>query len=294
MCMSHPAADGRTADSGSQSQPNLGSWPMAPATLGYAQLLMECQARGLQRDLIGQLLKIALIEKEKDIIERDVACLKMITGANKEYYGVGRISQARLLEAQNTLAIRNEELTNASNNRRVEIAGLNRLLGRALDSPGLELDLPEPAPPLSSTEGFAELSVRNSLILQALDQQAAQPQTRSDISSCEIIRLERAGCEAMSREAVLRLIVQIDAARRESLLFRNEILPRARQAVGGAQAVCEVDQGGFCTLLQARRDALEDELRYARAVARQHALLADLCMVCALDYWENLAPLGSK
>ncbi len=291
MCMSHP-------DSGSEmveeSLQNFEPWQRAMATPAQAQLALECQTRTLQRNLVKQLLKIALLEKEMEILERDVACLKMITGANKAYYGLGQLSQGQWLEAQNALALRNEKLTSARNNRQVEYVALNRLLGRELDSPGPELDLPEPAPPLPSTERFAESAVRSSPLLQAVDQEIAHPESKSAVSTSKIARLERAGCEALARETVLRLTVQIDAARREALLYRHEILPRAHQAVGGAQAACQVNQAGFCTLLQARRDMLEYELRYAQSIARQHELLADLCMVCTLDYGEMLAMPNAK
>jgi outer membrane protein TolC len=63
--------------------------------------------------------------------------------------------------------------------------------------------------------------------------------------------------------------VKIDAARREALLYRDEVIPRSETALASAQANWQSSQGTFRDVLDARRMLLAGHLaQRARAVVR--------------------------
>jgi outer membrane protein, heavy metal efflux system len=104
---------------------------------------------------------------------------------------------------------------------------------------------------------------------------------------------ELADYQAGLREEVHQLTVRIDAARREALLYRDEIIPRSRTALESAQAAWESGQGGFRDLLDARRMLLEGRLMHARGVAEQYEMLSELVLCCGLGDLEALQMIGA-
>jgi outer membrane protein, heavy metal efflux system len=96
------------------------------------------------------------------------------------------------------------------------------------------------------------------------------------------------------REDVHRLTVQIDAARREAVLYRDEIIPRSESARESAQAAWQAGRGLFNDVLEARRMLLEARLQQARAVAEQYQLLSELVLCCGLGDLEALPMIGAS
>jgi cobalt-zinc-cadmium efflux system outer membrane protein len=90
------------------------------------------------------------------------------------------------------------------------------------------------------------------------------------------------------QEDVHHLTVDLDAARREALLYRDEILPRTRQALASVRAAWETNRGMLRDMLENRRMLLESQLMFARAVTEQHQLLADLATICGVRSLESL------
>jgi outer membrane protein TolC len=88
--------------------------------------------------------------------------------------------------------------------------------------------------------------------------------------------------QAGLREEVHQLTIRIDAARREALLYRDEILPRTQAALESTRAEWESNRGSIRDLLDARRLLLEARLSYVRAVATQYEMLSDLVLCCGL------------
>lgn len=72
--------------------------------------------------------------------------------------------------------------------------------------------------------------------------------------------------------------MQTDAARREAVLYRDEILPRARQALESAHAAWAAGRGPFRDVLDAHRQMLDGETMLNRAIAEQHLIGADLAL----------------
>ncbi len=95
------------------------------------------------------------------------------------------------------------------------------------------------------------------------------------------------------REEVHGLTVKIDAARREALLYRDEILPRSKQALTAAQSAWESGNGMFLDVLEARRMLLEARLMAARAVTEQWQMLSELVLCCGVADLEALQMLDA-
>lgn len=103
--------------------------------------------------------------------------------------------------------------------------------------------------------------------------------------------LERADYELSVRQELHHLAVNLDAARREALLYRDEIVPRTQQALNSALANWEANRGMLRDALDARRMLLEGQLMSARAAAEQHQMLAELLLFCGLGDLETLQRL---
>jgi outer membrane protein TolC len=96
------------------------------------------------------------------------------------------------------------------------------------------------------------------------------------------------------REQVHHLTVDIEAGRREALLYREEIITRAHQALSSRVADWEAGRGTFRDVLDARRMLLESQLAAARAVAEQRQAVAELLLWSGVESAEALAPLATE
>lgn len=102
---------------------------------------------------------------------------------------------------------------------------------------------------------------------------------------------EAKNAEQAVREEVHGLIVKISAARREALLYRDQIIPRSEQALASAKAMFE-SGGALRDVLDARRMWLEGKLMYVRAVTEQYEMLSELILCCGLGDLEALQMIG--
>lgn len=98
----------------------------------------------------------------------------------------------------------------------------------------------------------------------------------------------------MVREELHHLSVESEAARREALLYGDEISARAAQALTSRLADWEGGRGMFRDVLEARRTSLDSELMSARAMAEQNEMLAELVLWSGLENIEALAPLANE
>ena len=105
---------------------------------------------------------------------------------------------------------------------------------------------------------------------------------------------ERLDQVLMVREQLHHLTVDIDASRREALLYRDEITVRAQQALSNRLTDWETGRGTFRDVLDARRMLLESQLMAARATAEQRQAIAELLLWTGLDSAEALAPLTAE
>lgn len=95
------------------------------------------------------------------------------------------------------------------------------------------------------------------------------------------------------RDEVFHLTVQIDAARREALLYRDQIIPRSELALESSRIAWESNRGMFRDILEGRRMLLEARLMYARAVSEQYEMMSELVLCCGLGDLEALQMIGA-
>ena len=100
--------------------------------------------------------------------------------------------------------------------------------------------------------------------------------------------------ELSVREDVHQMTVKIDAARREALLYRDQIIPRSESALASARSGWEANRNTFRDVLDARRMVLDGRLMQARAVAEQYQMLSELVLCCGLGDMEALQMIGAQ
>ncbi len=96
------------------------------------------------------------------------------------------------------------------------------------------------------------------------------------------------------KEALHHLSVGIEAARREALLQKGEILPRSEQALRSRLTDWESGKGGFRDVLESRRMLLESEVTLARATQMEHELLSEMLLWTGLTSIEELVALSNE
>ncbi len=106
------------------------------------------------------------------------------------------------------------------------------------------------------------------------------------------IELDLADAELALRNEIHELTVKIDAARREALVYQDQIIPRSETALESARAAWVSGRGMMIDLLDARRMLLEAQVMQARAVAEQYEGLSDLVLCCGVGDLEALEMIG--
>jgi outer membrane protein TolC len=114
-----------------------------------------------------------------------------------------------------------------------------------------------------------------------------------DEARLKATELDAADYELSLREEVHNLTVRIDAARREALLFHDEVIPRSESALESARAGWESGRNTFRDVLDARRMLLEGRLMHARAVSEQYQMMSELVLCCGLGDLESLQMIGA-
>jgi outer membrane protein, heavy metal efflux system len=111
-------------------------------------------------------------------------------------------------------------------------------------------------------------------------------------SKASAAQFEASDYELRLRNEVHELTVKIDNARRDALLYRDEIIPRNQVALETAQAAWTSGRGMFRDVLEARRMLLESQLMQARAVTEQYQMMSDLVLCCGLGDLQALEMIG--
>jgi len=98
--------------------------------------------------------------------------------------------------------------------------------------------------------------------------------------------------ELTIREDLHHAIVDLDAARRQALLYRDEIIPLTEQTLASARAAWAANLGLFQDVLDARRMLLDDQLAFARACAEQGRQLGGLELLTGTRDFSALLELA--
>jgi outer membrane protein TolC len=96
------------------------------------------------------------------------------------------------------------------------------------------------------------------------------------------------------RAEVHHLATKIENARREAVLYRDEIIPRSTLALKSAQAAWTSSRDAFRDVLEARRMLIEGRAAYFKAVAEQYRNMAEIVLCCGLGDLEALENLANN
>ncbi|MGN6385688.1 MAG: TolC family protein, partial [Verrucomicrobiota bacterium] len=97
-----------------------------------------------------------------------------------------------------------------------------------------------------------------------------------------------------AREELHHMISKIDNARREALLYRDEIIPRSELALAGIEAAWRANRATLPEVLEARQILVQGRRSYYRAVADQYIALSELVLCCGAGDLEALQMLQDK
>jgi len=95
------------------------------------------------------------------------------------------------------------------------------------------------------------------------------------------------------REEIHHITLRLDIARREALLYRDEILPRAERTYRASLAQWSAGRGDLRDVLESHRTVLAARFQFSRAVAEQWTALSELVLCCGLGDLEALEMLDA-
>lgn len=140
----------------------------------------------------------------------------------------------------------------------------------------------------SGDGGFREGMVTLNFSLPWLNRDKYKQDLARDEAKVKAATLDVADYEQGLREELHHLVVAIDAARREALLYQDEVIPRSELALGSAHNSWLAGRAMSLEVMEARRMLLDARMAYARAVAEQYTRLAELVLCCGLGDIEAL------
>ena len=126
----------------------------------------------------------------------------------------------------------------------------------------------------SGDAGFREGMFTLSLNLPWGNAEKYRNDVRREAAKVKAAAAEIEDYELMVREETHHILATVNAARREALLYRDEIIPRTEVALSAARTAWDAGTGGFRDVLETHRMLLEGRVMYARAVAEQQQMLA--------------------
>jgi outer membrane protein, heavy metal efflux system len=99
--------------------------------------------------------------------------------------------------------------------------------------------------------------------------------------------------ELALKNEIYALTIKIESARREALLYRDEMIPRGVLALESAQTGWENGSAQFRDVLDAQRMWVDSHLMFARAVSEQYQMMSELVLCCGLGDLEALEMIGA-
>lgn len=89
-------------------------------------------------------------------------------------------------------------------------------------------------------------------------------------------------------EEIHRLFTEIENARSTAIVQRDEVTPRAEQALASSRAAWESGKGMYRDVIDSRRMLVEAQMAFARATTEQHKLLVNLALCCGIPNLKEL------
>lgn len=144
----------------------------------------------------------------------------------------------------------------------------------------------------SGSGDFREGMVGVGLSLPWFNRRRYRADMDRDHAKAAAIRAEAEDYENEIRRELFRVWARIDAARREALLYRDDILPRSELAIQTSLAGWAAGRTLHLEVHEAHRMLVEARLMYARASSEQHQMIAELVTCCGVAELDSLSMLG--
>lgn len=131
----------------------------------------------------------------------------------------------------------------------------------------------------SGDAGIREGSLTVDFTLPWVNSRQYDNDIRRDLARKRANERDAAEYELEIREAVHAITMDLDTARRQALLYRDEIIPLTEQTLSSADAAWQSGLGPFQDILDAHRMLADNRIKLARAIADQAGKLAELTLV---------------
>jgi cobalt-zinc-cadmium efflux system outer membrane protein len=96
------------------------------------------------------------------------------------------------------------------------------------------------------------------------------------------------------REELHHHVVNLDAARRQAVLYNDQLIPLTEQTLASAQSAWEHNLGSFQDILDAHRMLLADQLALARALTGQDTMLAEVSLLTGSRDVDSMISLAGN
>jgi cobalt-zinc-cadmium efflux system outer membrane protein len=146
----------------------------------------------------------------------------------------------------------------------------------------------------SGDGGFRQCMATVSFSLPWLNRESYDGQWRRDQERKRARDLAAEDQALSVREMLHHHIVDLDAARRQAVLYRDQLIPLTEQTLASAQAEWEHNLGPFQDILDAHRMLLADQLALGRALTDQNNLLAEISLLTGSRETGALVALGGE
>lgn len=117
---------------------------------------------------------------------------------------------------------------------------------------------------------------------------------RREQSRLSAAQFELADEQLAVREELHLLTIKVDTARRDALLYRDQIIPRSEATQASVRAGWQAGRNPFREVLDTHRMLLDARLMYVRAVAEQYQMLSELVLCCGLGDLSALPMIGAE
>ncbi len=272
---------------------------------------VDYRIQQLRADITKGLFVTALAETIVEIGEQDLAWLEATGKATENKYRAGESVVADTLQIQNEVAKRkppvapaiplSQKLLSLSLQNEPKLKVLEQEIRQAAATADLtrKSRLPDVSFAIEGKQYHGDGDFRMGMFalhfsLPWGNRDKYRKDYERDKERQKSAEQEREDQVLMVREELHHLAVEIEAMRREALLYDDEITTRAAQALSSRLAEWESGRGTFPGVLDARRMLLESQLMSARATAKQHQMLADMLLWTGLEDLESLIPLANE
>lgn len=142
-----------------------------------------------------------------------------------------------------------------------------------------EIGLGVEARQYSGDAGIREGALTVDFTLPWINARRYDSDLRRDLAKRRASERDAAEYELEIREAVHQFTMDMDTARRQALLYRDQIIPLTEQTLSSADAAWQSGLGPFQDILDAHRMLVDNRLTLARAIADQAGKMAELTLL---------------